>query len=263
MFAVPLLCCGRFLLCLLPGEFYHKWVLNFVEAVVSILLHGFWFAGVKLPSHRHACLCSWEYFAHTSHRNAADSSAGLRVLASFLWAEAGLEGRLLEARPAQVADLSSWQGGVSSALRLCGSFLGSPWRPPPSSQCSCVSTGWQPFFLPGHSLWCSAHLCPRPCRWECGNERLSGEQGCPWAPCVSPPAPARSGTGGRQGPTLCECSFARARRRLPRLLSIFCLRFSTAVTFFIIFTGVCVFNFLYHFSSKTCIHSNTSQCRTI
>lgn len=36
----------------------------------------------------------------------------------------------METQPAQVADLSSWQGGVSSALRLCGSFLGSPWRHP-------------------------------------------------------------------------------------------------------------------------------------
>lgn len=175
-----------------------------------------------------------------------------------------MEGRLLEARPAQVADLSSWQGGVSSALRLCGSFLGSPWRPPPALSALVSPQAGSPSSCQGIQCGALPTSAPGPADGSAvmsASQESRAARGHPVCPRLRPPV--LGGTGGRQGPTLCECSFARARRRLPRLLSIFCLRFSTAVTFFIIFTGVCVFNFLYHFSSKTCIHSNTSQCRTI
>lgn len=140
--------------------------------------------------------------------------------------------------------LLTWVPGRVGCLLLLD-FVAVFWEVHGDTPRSCVFTGWQPFFLPGRSLWCSAHLCSRPCRWESGNERLS-------SPVTSASRESRAahGDAARLRPPVlgleagkCQLHFRRLRQgeEDPQtVLRILSLCFSAMVSFFIIFMGVFV-----------------------
>lgn len=169
-----------------------------------------------------------------------------------------MEGRLLEARPAQVADLSSWQGGVSSALRLCGSFLGSPWRPPPAlsalvspqagspSSCQGIQCGALPTSAPGpadgsavmsasqESRAARGHpVCPRLRPPVLGLEAGKGR------PSVSAPSLGRGGGSPDSSP---YSVFVSAQQSLSSSSSPVCV----CLIFYIIFHRKHVFTVTHH-----------------